>query len=239
MSPAKIGVIVLLINVLLGVAGLIVFQSLGSTTVTATTSPPAAGTTSTTAPPAATTPNSTPNSTPKPTVAPAAGAPVTTPAVVTTPAAVTPSPSTPPLLVSQPLKWAGGSGQYTRYLDCDGGACTKAGNRVQIYTGSGAAGQAWTWRNNGLYSGTELLATANNGTANETPVVATPDTGAGGTGGQAWVWLKNADGGWQLQNPASQRCLDIAGGVDADRTIAQLWDCQTSSSRWKPVPWGQ
>ena len=88
-----------------------------------------------------------------------------------------------------------------------------------------------------MYSGQELLATLAGGTANETPVIATTDSGNGGTGGQEWRWQIAANGGgWQLKNPVSGRCLDIAGGVDKDGTIAQLWDCNTSTSRWQPAP---
>ena len=145
------------------------------------------------------------------------------------------TPPSVPSLVNQRLQWSNLTG-FTRYLDCDKGACTDPANKVQIWAGSGAQGQNWTWRNGGLYSGKELLATLANGTANGTPVIATTDSGAGGTGGQAWQWKSPTSGdGWQLFNPMSGRCLDIAGGVDMDGTQAVLWDCDTSISRWRPA----
>lgn len=144
-------------------------------------------------------------------------------------------PSSPPTLLNQRLQWSNLTG-FTRFLDCDKGACTDPANKVQIWNGSGAQGQNWTWRNGGLYSGRELLATLANGTGNGTPVIATTDSGAGGTGGQAWQWKSPKTGdGWQLFNPMSGRCLDIAGGIDKDGTQAILWDCDTSTSRWRPA----
>ena len=145
-----------------------------------------------------------------------------------------------PTLSNQPLKWAGPSGTYDKYLDCAGGACNQPANRVEIWQGSGTQGQLWTWKNGGLYSGGQVLATLGNGTTNGTSVISTTDSGSGGQGGQQWVWQRAPDGnGWQLLNPMSGRCLDIAGGTDANGTIAQLWDCPTSSSHWMPVAPGQ
>lgn len=140
-----------------------------------------------------------------------------------------------PTLSNQKLQWSNNTSGFTRFLDCDGASCSLPNNKVQIWDGSPASGQLFTWRNNGLYSGTEHLATLNNGVADGTPVVGTT-IGDGGTGGQQWVWQVPATGnGWQLKNPLSGKCLDIAGGVDSNGTIAQLWNCDTSSARWKPV----
>ena len=152
---------------------------------------------------------------------------------------INPAKFSPLALTSQPLKWAGNpSGNYTRYLDCDGGACTKNPNKVQIWQGSGAPGQQWTWNNGGVTSGGRCLATVDNGRTDGTRVVAHP--GAGGTGGQEWVWTAPASGaGWLLKNPLSGKCLDVAGNVDADGSVMQLWSCDTTGSRWQPVPFGQ
>lgn len=142
---------------------------------------------------------------------------------------------TGPTLTKQPLKWSNG-GDYTRYLDCEGASCSKPANRVQIWQGSGVPGQFWTYANRGVTSGGYCLATLNNGINNGTPVIAWP--GPGGIGGQEWVWKQKGDG-WQLMNPMSGKCLDIAGGADSNGSVAQLWDCATSTTKWKPVLPGQ
>lgn len=184
----------------------------------------------------------------------------TAPATTVLPTAVLPTavvaatmaPSTAPsapVLLAQPLKWSNQSSNYTRYLDCDGGACSATSNKTQIWQGSGAAGQSWTYDGStggGVTSGGHCLATVNNGVTSGTPVVAygsCDNGGKGGTGGQQWVWQQAGDfattGGWQLKNPMSGLCLDIAGGVDANGSLTQLWDCAGSWSRWLPVAWGQ
>ena len=163
--------------------------------------------------------------------------PIATVAATVAPFTNAPVAAGPPTLVNQPLKWSNDSGNYTRYLDCDGGACSNPANKVQAWQPTGAGGQNWTWRNGGMYSGGEVLATYLNGLTNGTPIVATTDSGAGGTGGQEWRWQQHPSGqGWQLKNPWSGRCLDVAGGADANGSQVQLSDCNTSSSHWQAGP---
>ena len=173
-----------------------------------------------------------------------------TTAITTVAATVAPTTApSAPVLVAQPLKWSNQSNTYTRYLDCDGGSCSSNSNKTQIWQGSGAAGQSWTYDGStggGVTSGGHCLATVNNGVTSGTPVVAygsCDNSGKGGTGGQQWLWQQAPDfattGGWQLKNPMSGLCLDIAGGVDANGSLTQLWDCAGSWSRWLPVAWGQ
>ena len=139
-----------------------------------------------------------------------------------------------PVLQNQPLKWGNNPSTYTRYLDCNGGACGD-NTKVQLYMGNGGAGQLWSYVGGYLKSGEKCLTPSS--TTNRAAVTTLP---CSNHPWQAWQWQNTPSGdGYQLRNSASNMCLEVADGADSNGAQVQLGVCDTTVSRWKPVSLGE
>ena len=138
----------------------------------------------------------------------------------------------PPTFTNQLLKNAYGA----RVLDCNGGSCNQ-GTKVQLWSKSGAAGQNWTYDPTKMTftSGGQCLDVPNGGNADGLALQTWP---CNGSTAQQWKWQANqgtAKGDYQIVNPNSGKCLDVAGGGvpgDKDGTATQLWNCPGSATAW-------
>jgi hypothetical protein len=117
-------------------------------------------------------------------------------------------------------------------LDVRGGvAATGNGVRIEQWTCSGQANQAWTLKDMGgaqyeiiASNSGKCLDIFNGGTANGTAIQQLDCSGQ-----PKQLWRLNSQGGklYQVISISSGRCLDVTGGPTAtgDGVLTELWDC--------------
>ena len=138
-------------------------------------------------------------------------------------------------LANQLWRFQGGQlrvyGNRDLCLDADGSGASPAGNgrKVGIWTCHDYAGEVWTLHSDGTIRSAldgRCLSVAADGTDNGSPLILWDCTGAPG---QKWSTTAFPPtpiaGGGPVRNPASGRCLDVAGVGTAPGTQVWLWDC--------------
>ena len=227
-GKAVIGIIILLLLAVIVVAALVQAkvitsgttstQATNATNATTLSSTPAAWTA------ASPTPSPVPPTSPSPSAAPISSAAGAAAAPVASP---TPAPLFTTTGFADTLNWLSTSTTQSipRYLDCDKGVCT-AGDKLQVWHGTGAAGQKWALSTTGVLSSGGLCLDASSN-----PVA---PAACNASAAQTWGWQSDAATGLsQLRNQGTGTCLDVAGGVDADGTPLQMFDCAGSWTRWR------
>jgi serine/threonine protein kinase len=113
-----------------------------------------------------------------------------------------------------------GPGPANKCVDVDTNTPT-SGNKVQLWTCNGVAGQQWTLTSAGTLSVFGKCLDITGDSTADNALLELWD--CNGNGGQQW--RQRSDG--SFYNPRSGRCLDDPAGNTTDGTQLQIWDCNT------------